>query len=69
MPGEREGAGPDVGLQAGARPPPQRQGEHEAGGEAQEERDPGAQVRHGVLRQLHQNGAVKVSILLLIFFI
>ena len=61
MPGEREVPGPAAGLQAGPREGAQREGAAEAWGQAEEERERGEEVRHGVLRRRHQVREVKVS--------
>ena len=61
MQGEREVPGPAAGLQAGPREGAQREGAAEAWGQAEEERERGEEVRHGVLRRRHQVREVKVS--------
>lgn len=53
--------GPAAGLQAGPRQGAQREGAAQAWGQAEEERERGEEVRHGVLRRRHQVREVKVS--------
>ena len=61
VPGEWEVPGPAAGLQAGPRQGAQREGAAQAWGQAEEERERGEEVRHGVLRRRHQVREVKVS--------
>ena len=52
--------GPAAGLQAGPRQGAQREGAAQARGQAEEERERGEEVRHGVLCCRHQVREVKV---------
>ena len=61
VPGEREGPGPDAGLQAGPGQAALRQGEPQARVQEEEERDNRQEERHGVLRQLYQDREIKVG--------